>query len=175
MPNNKYEAALDAYSRACGDKQIAMAYITHFDTIREALQSRIHQPTPELKPTDYIKYRGRCKEYCDRAVRLFPQLKLVRGHYYDSMWGEQPHWWCARPDGSVFDPTAKQFESKGNGEYVEFDGKVSCSECGHQGQEDDFDYESNYAFCSGACHLRFVGLGDFIRPEHSIRKGESHE
>ncbi len=83
---------------------------------------------------------------------------MIRGHYVCWMWGEQPHWWCVRPDGSVFDPTRKQFPSKGNGEYIEFDGSVSCDNCGKEGREDEFRYESNYKFCSVACNMRFVGL-----------------
>lgn len=108
--------------------------------------------------TDYLRYRGKCKEYCERAVRLFPILKIVRGHYWDWQWGDQPHWWCVRPDGSIFDPTSKQFPSRGTGKYKEFNGIVSCSECGKNGKEDEFEYESNYAFCSTKCHCRFVGI-----------------
>jgi hypothetical protein len=110
--------------------------------------------------TDYEKYRGRCREMSEALVASDPTLTLVRGHYYDHEWGEQPHWWCRRPDGTIVDPTKDQFPSKGRGVYVEFDGIIECSECGKEMREgvDDIDYESNYAFCSTRCHAHFVGI-----------------
>jgi len=107
---------------------------------------------------DYMRYRGKCKEMSEAAVAADPTLRLVRGHYHCPWWGKQPHWWTVRPDGTVYDPTARQFPSKGTGDYVEFDGRVACSNCGKEGVEEDFSFESNYAFCSTACHMRFVGL-----------------
>jgi hypothetical protein len=106
---------------------------------------------------DYLTYRGKCKEFSEAAVADDPSLTLVRGHYICPIWGEQPHWWTKRADGTVFDPTAKQFPSKGFGEYIEFSGVVSCSECGKKMKEDEAEYESNYCFCSYECHGRFVG------------------
>lgn len=108
---------------------------------------------------DYARYRGKCKEMSMAAVTADPTLTLVRGHYHCILWGEQPHWWTVRADGSVFDPSAAQFPSKGMGEYVPFDGTVSCAECGKEMREEDVTCaEGNYAFCSTACALRFVGL-----------------
>lgn len=107
---------------------------------------------------DYAKYRGKCKEMSEAEVAADPSLKLVRGHYYCPFWGEQPHWWTVRPDGTINDPTKLQFPSKGNGEYVEFDGNVSCSECGKEMKEEEAMSESNYCFCSGECYGRFVGV-----------------
>lgn len=111
-----------------------------------------------MSDTDYERYRGKCKQMSEELVAADPTLRLVRGHYHCPIWGEQPHWWCVKEDDTIVDPTKDQFPSKGRGEYVEFDGKVSCSNCGKQGNEDEFDYESNYAFCSAECHMRFVGL-----------------
>jgi hypothetical protein len=108
--------------------------------------------------TDYLLYRGKCKEMCEALVASDPSLTLVRGHYYDFLWGEQPHWWVKKIDGTIIDPTAKQFPSKGNGEYVEFDGWVECSNCGKRMREEEGEYESNYVFCSYTCHGRFVGV-----------------
>jgi hypothetical protein len=107
---------------------------------------------------DYAKYRGKCKEMSEALVAADPSLTLVRGHYYDAAWGEQPHWWCKKPDGTIVDPTKDQFPSKGNGDYVEFDGTVECANCGKQMTEDEAEFESNYAFCSYECHGRFVGV-----------------
>jgi len=108
--------------------------------------------------TDYQKYRGRCRELAEEAVKQNPTLTLVRGHYYCPVWGKQPHWWAKTPEGEIVDPSKRQFPSKGIGDYEEFDGMVECSECGTRIPEEEGDYESNYVFCSYECHGRFVGV-----------------
>jgi len=107
---------------------------------------------------DYRQFRGKCKEMSEAAIEQDPTLKLVRGHYHCPFWGEQPHWWCETPDGKIVDPSAKQFPSKGVGVYVPFNGVVECAECGKEMPEAEALFESNYAFCSSRCLLRFVGL-----------------
>lgn len=112
-----------------------------------------------MSDSNYAKYRGKCKEMSEAACAADPTLTLVRGHYHCPVWGEQPHWWTVRSDGTVYDPTAPQFPSGGLGEYVPFDGIVPCAECGKEMREEDVrTAEGNYAFCSTACALRFVGL-----------------
>lgn len=106
----------------------------------------------------YAHYRGRCKEMAEEAIAVDPSLALVRGHYHCPFWGEQPHWWTIRPDGTIYDPTALQFPSKGIGHYEPFDGTVACSNCGKKMLEDEASYESNYVFCSYTCHGAFVGI-----------------
>jgi hypothetical protein len=32
--------------------------------------------------SDYMKYRGKCKEMSEALVKENPKLRLVRGHYY---------------------------------------------------------------------------------------------
>lgn len=109
--------------------------------------------------SNYLKYRGKCKEYVDAAIVADSTLRAVRGYYHCPIWGKQQHWWCKRPDGSIFDPTAKQFPSGGIKEfYEEFNGIIHCSQCGKEMKEDEAHFESNYCFCSGACHMLFVGL-----------------
>lgn len=108
--------------------------------------------------SDYLKYRGKCKEMSEALVRADPTLRLVRGHYYCYSWGEQAHWWCEDENGKVVDPTAKQFPSKGAGEYVEFNGWLSCVECGKEVQEQDARIEGSYGFCSTKCNAAFVGI-----------------
>lgn len=108
--------------------------------------------------SDYLKYRGKCKEFSERLVQEDPTLRLVRGHYYDYAWGEQPHWWCEHEDGTIVDPTRDQFPSRGAGLYVPFDGHLECSNCGKEMREEDASFDSNYAFCSYECHGRFVGV-----------------
>ena len=108
--------------------------------------------------SDYMKSRGKCKQMSEALIKENPKLRLVRGHYYCPIWGEQPHWWCEDEYGMVHDPTAKQFPSKGIGEYIEFNGMCYCAECGKEVPEKQADIQGNYAFCSGRCHMRFVGL-----------------
>ena len=107
---------------------------------------------------DYTKYQGKCKEMSEALIAKDPTLILVRGYYMCPFWGEQQHWWCKKPDGTIVDPTKDQFPSKGRAEYVEFDGKVACSECGKSMLEEEAHFESRYCFCSGECYGRFVGV-----------------
>lgn len=109
--------------------------------------------------SDYMKYRGRCREFSERACLEDPTLTLVRGHYYCPVWNSnEQHWWCKKPDGTIVDPTKNQFPSKGLGTYTEFNGMITCSECGREMREEDARFDSNYAFCSDFCNMKFVGL-----------------
>ncbi len=108
---------------------------------------------------DYTKYRGRCREMAEEAVRIDPTLRLVRGHYYCPIWNsEEQHWWTVRPDGSVYDPSRKQFPSAGHGFYEEFDGFIDCEECGKHVKEEEATIDGTHAFCSNECYGRHVGL-----------------
>jgi hypothetical protein len=111
-----------------------------------------------MSESNYSKYRGTCKAASELAVAADSSLTLVRGHYICPFWGPQPHWWTTGPDGSVYDPTKLQFPSEGAGEYVPFDGTVTCSECGRKLMEGDASFASNYCFCSGTCYGKFVGV-----------------
>lgn len=107
----------------------------------------------------YAQFRGKCKEASEALCAAVPTLTLVRGHYFCPMWNSnEPHWWCTQPDGTIIDPTAAQFPSSGNGIYTPFNGVVECAECGKEMEEAEASFESNYAFCSTRCHMRFVGL-----------------
>ena len=109
--------------------------------------------------SDYARFRGKCKEMSEAAIVADSSLRLVRGHYICPVWGEQQHWWTVRADGSIVDPTAAQFPSKGTGVYVEFDGMVPCAECGKELREAELEYaDGRYAYCSGECYGRFVGV-----------------
>ena len=108
---------------------------------------------------NYLEYRGKCKEMSEAAVAEDPSLTLVRGWYYCPIWNRrEPHWWCKKPDGTIVDPTCLQFPSGGLGEYEEFNGVVTCAECGKEIPEEKARFDSNYAFCSDLCNMRFVGL-----------------
>lgn len=106
--------------------------------------------------SDYMKYRGRCKEFSEALCQKDPTLRLVRGHYFCPIWGEQAHWWCERPDGTIVDPTKDQFPSKGIGQYVEFDGKFSCEFCGNEVLEEDACMVEHHVYCSDRCYGRDV-------------------
>lgn len=108
--------------------------------------------------SDYQKFRGKCKDMVDAAVAKDPTLTAVRGYYHCPMWGKQEHWWAMREDGSILDPTKRQFPSKGAGEYEPFDGNVECAECGKVVPEDEATPNGNYAFCSYICACHFVGV-----------------
>ena len=109
--------------------------------------------------TNYQKYRGKCKEFVDKAIEDAPSLTAVRGHYDCPIWGLQAHWWCVKTDGSIYDPTAKQFPSGGITEYyIPFNGMVNCAECDKEIPEEEAYPYGNYMFCSQQCTMRFVGL-----------------
>ncbi len=106
--------------------------------------------------SDYLEFRGKCKELAEQACAADPTLMLVRGHYICPLWGKQAHWWAARPDGSVVDPSARQFPSAGTGEYEPFDGWHECEECGQRVKEEDAYIDPPHLFCSYTCYGRCV-------------------
>ena len=100
--------------------------------------------------SNYLTYRGKCKQLCEQAVLKDPTLTIVRGYYHDVFWGRQEHWWCLRSDGLIYDPTKLQFPDQ-NGEYEEFGGVFNCEQCGKETTEEDGTVYGNYIFCSGEC------------------------
>lgn len=108
--------------------------------------------------TDYEKYRGKCKELSEEAIKQDPTLRLVRGYYYCPIWGQQDHWWCERADGSIYDPTKNQFPSKGIGHYEEFNGLVYCEQCGKEMKEEEAQFAGRYPVCSLRCYAHLVGV-----------------
>ena len=114
--------------------------------------------------SDYEKYRGKCKEYVDKAVEVDPSLTAVQGWYVCLYRGvKEPHWWCVDKKGKIYDPTKKQFLSHGLGDYIPYEGIVECAECGIKILEQDAHFDGNYAFCKGTnCYAIFVGLGDYV-------------
>lgn len=118
--------------------------------------------TAEQRAADYNEFRGKCKPLSEAAIAADPSLRLVRGHVFVPMWNtEEAHWWCERPDGSIYDPSVRQFPSTPSAEmYVEFDGRVECCQCGKEGTEETFVNlgSGDYMACSTSCAMRFVGL-----------------
>jgi hypothetical protein len=92
---------------------------------------------------------GMCASLTQQMIEAFPELKRVRGHYLDPVWGRREHWWCVAPDGSIVDPTKSQFPSKGMGPYKEHvegtpEPTGKCHNCG------DYCY-NGHSFCSLEC------------------------
>jgi len=115
--------------------------------------------TQEQVHADYLEFRGRCKELSEAAVTADPSLTLVRGHYFCPLWGtEEPHWWTKRQDGTIYDPSCRQFPSNGKGTYEEFDGIVYCEECGTGVPEDEAVIDGAHGFCSSRCYGVCIGM-----------------
>ena len=112
--------------------------------------------------TDYEKYRGKCKELSEELCTKDETLTLVKGWYHCPIWGPQEHWWCKKPDGTIVDPTAKQFPSKGIGEYEEYNGVLICEYCGTQVQEKDAYSVEHHVYCSYKCYGKDIGFGSLF-------------
>jgi len=111
------------------------------------------------KMSDYIEFRGKCKELCEKSVEKDPSLRLVRGYYLCPMWGKQMHWWCEKEDGTVVDPTVRQFPTRGAGAiYIEFDGNIECEYCNKRVSEQKAYRCEQHAYCSYACYGHDVGF-----------------
>ena len=112
-----------------------------------------------MSESNYSKYRGKCKELAQKEVLADPTLRLVRGHYLCPLWGMQAHWWCVKPDGTILDPTVKQFPTAGVGaEYLEFDGLVECEHCHARVVEEEVYQVEQHAYCSYTCYGHDIGF-----------------
>lgn len=113
---------------------------------------------------NYSKYRGKCKEMSEALVAEDPNLTLVRGFYHCPLLGKEQHWWCKKPNGTIVDPTKLQFPSGGIKEfYEEFDGRITCEECGKEGMEmgiseGPWQTTGRYVLCSYECYGKLVGI-----------------
>jgi hypothetical protein len=109
--------------------------------------------------SDYLEFRGKCKEMAQAEIVSDPTLTLVRGHYLCPIWGKQAHWWCKRKDGTIVDPSVKQFPTKGfAAEYIPFDGLFECEYC-HKSMEELRAYKvEHHVYCSYECYGHDVGF-----------------
>lgn len=117
--------------------------------------------TQDQIAADYQEFRGKCLELCNAAIAADPTLTLVRGHVFVPGWGTtEPHWWTVRNDGTIYDPSVRQFPIKPHESlYEPFSGFVECCQCGKpEISESDAIIYSNYCFCSDICIMRFVGI-----------------
>ena len=114
---------------------------------------------PQAHASDYAKYRGKCKELAEAARRADHALKLVRGWYHCPLWGKQAHWWCVAPDGTIVDPSVKQFPTAGVGaHYEEYNGVITCEYCGAETPEGDAYVVEHHAYCSYDCYGHDIGF-----------------
>jgi len=79
--------------------------------------------------------RGKCDEMCNKMLTDFPELKKIRGFYYDPVWGKRQHWWLVDDKEEIIDPTSHQFPSKGQFKYEKLDESKpepigKCLNCG---------------------------------------------
>lgn len=113
-------------------------------------------------PTDRQVLRARCSEFTKLFVEKFPHLKRVSGFYgeYDpeGVGLNEEHWWCVDTDGSIVDPTVKQFTYV-QSIYTEYNEDLHqvrlgrCMNCG----EDIFGKisEGHKCICSDECAAEF--------------------
>ena len=96
-----------------------------------------------------VQSLGLCKVHCESMMLVFPELKIIRGHYFCALWGEREHWWLLDEDEIIVDPTAMQFPSKGEGVYIpwiegEKEPTGRCLNCGEYVYDDDNVHEACY-------------------------------
>lgn len=113
----------------------------------------------DAKVSDYLIYRGKCKELAEVACAADPTLRLVRGFYLCPIWGKQAHWWTVKPDGTIVDPSVRQFPTAGAGaEYQEYDGIIECEYCLKPVPEGDAYFYAHHVYCSYECYGHDVGF-----------------
>lgn len=109
--------------------------------------------------SDYLEYRGKCRELTEAAAAADTTLRVVRGFYHCPIWGKQAHWWAVNPDGAIVDPTVNQFPTKGVGaEYEEFNGQIECEFCHKEVPEPDAYMYAHHAYCSYECFGHDIGF-----------------
>jgi hypothetical protein len=103
---------------------------------------------------------GRCITAATEMNKVFPELRIVKGHVIDTFMGRRGHWWLETAGGIIVDPTASQFPSIE--EYLEFSpgdlvrvGK--CMQCGSEIWEavESLDGPAIHKYvCSDACESK---------------------
>lgn len=120
----------------------------------------LHIKDSLVSSEDYNKYRGKCKEFSKRLVKHDLSLKLVKGFYFCPILNrEEQHWWCKDKNDRIIDPTKKQFPSKGNGTYREFEGYFNCSNCNNKVYVNSKNtiIEGRHSYCNDDCYKEYVG------------------
>lgn len=109
--------------------------------------------------SNYLEFRGKCKELSEALIKEDPTLRLVRGYYHCPVWGKQAHWWCCDQNGKILDPSVKQFPTQGAiATYEEYDGNIECEYCNKVVPEEEAYWVEHHAYCSGECYMHDVGF-----------------
>lgn len=111
----------------------------------------------EQNSTEYLKYRGKCKELSEKYIQDHPEYEIIKGWYWCPFWGKQQHFWTRhKKTKEIVDPSKNQFPSKGMGEYIEYDGMLECEYCGTSIHEEDVYFVDHHVYCSYTCYGRDV-------------------
>ena len=100
--------------------------------------------------------RNNCEFFSKEITKTFPELTLVRGHYYDPLGYVTEHWWTKDKKGKIVDPTAEQFAGPKIIEmYEEWDESQPepvgiCANCGKH------VFFPNNTVCSEKCHKEYL-------------------
>lgn len=109
--------------------------------------------------SDYLEFRGRCREMAEALAASNPNLTVVRGWYLCPVWGKQAHWWCVAADGTIHDPSVRQFPTQGAGAvYEPFNGLFECEFCGKEVTEREAYLVPPHIYCSYTCYGHDVGF-----------------
>ena len=99
---------------------------------------------------------GLCASASKELAAAFPTLRIVRGHVSGVLIGRRGHWWCEDPDGTIYDPTRRQFP--GPMDYEEWQPGTEvrvgrCMNCGDDIYEiiESLDNVVQKCCCSEAC------------------------
>lgn len=98
--------------------------------------------------------RGKCVIATARMVLAFTELRRARG-FVETSWGDDQHWWCVAPDGTIVDPTRAQYPYVLS--YDEVDPSAPhrpiptgpCAYCGGHA------YDGS-TVCSERCHVAYA-------------------
>ncbi len=98
-------------------------------------------------PTKDSAY-GKCENATIQMMKIFPELKRVRGHVDCILRGVKEHWWLKDGD-EIIDPTSAQFVIIGTDQYEEWDETKPepTGKCGNCGA---YCYNGDYC-CSQRC------------------------
>lgn len=122
-----------------------------------------YSPPPGIIPPDqhsdmYRKFRGQCLPLSLAVVREHPDWRLVRGFVECPFNGREQHWWTERPDGSIFDPSIRQYNAPGLLSYEEYEGVLSCFGCGVDVNEKDAVSDGSHRYCTESCLRYTIGV-----------------
>ncbi len=77
---------------------------------------------------------GKCASVVKAMAEAFPELRVVKGHVFTT-WGKRAHWWLTTPNGTIVDPTVRQFEAVGEYEPWVPGDEVRVGKCMNCGDE----------------------------------------